>query len=206
MVGGLPESQVGQQTSPSNSVLNSQYSLNSIPAYEATTIGQPSSSRPQNTPLEATTPHNLAGFRLGLVFSKSNLARAGNNHKSRRRDLRTRHTHRVSTSSPHTESESILFPNKAWLGEGKGGQTQREGIVPRRLRKRVRQNLSCNSCAKMYFLLFLGKWRLSCSSPSFIHNRRPDTPNLEVRDFADLDGISTRKIFSSQRPPLQRFW
>ena len=57
---------------------------------------------------------------------------------------------------------------------------------------------------QMYFLPFLGNGvRPSCSS---LHPAPcPATPNIEVRDFADLDGISTRKVFSSQRPPLQRF-
>ena len=57
-----------------------------------------------------------AGQRRDAGFA--NLLRAGLHHKSRRRDLRTQYTHQVSTSSPHTKSESILFPNKAWLGEG----------------------------------------------------------------------------------------
>ena len=81
----------------------------------------------------------------------ANLARAGLHHKSRRRDLRAQHTHRVSTSSPHTESESILFPNKAWLCEGKGGRKRRSAAASPSSAppKRVRQN------AKMYFILFL---------------------------------------------------
>ena len=110
------------------------------------------------------------------------------------------HSTRIeSAHRAHTPSlRAFCSPTRrgsARAKEGASGGAQLHHL-PRRLRNVFVKMPKCT-------LYFSWKWRPSCSS---LHPAPcPATPNNEVRDFADLDGISTRKIFSSQRPPLQRF-
>ena len=73
-----------------------------------------------------------SGFTLGLVFSRSNLARAGNNHTSRRRDLRTQQASRtrsvdINPQNPH----SMGAPTRRGSARAKEEQTSRaDGIPP----------------------------------------------------------------------------
>ena len=95
-----------------------------------------------------------AGLTLGLVFSRSNLARAGNNHSSRRRDLRTQQASRTRSVGRYPKIRT------RWALQQLGGARQEEEKGGRRLCRTILW-LACST-------FFLSKER-SCKMSATRH-------------------------------------